>query len=214
VDGAPTVVRSPALVETRASESEVIGLARKSRLAEILFGQVVMSTPGTQTLYPTPVAPIVDHSTLLNPAEKRLVVEWIDTGGKYYNDPFNGSSGVRVINTLSLASFKATVYPIIQSTCAAGCHVPRGSNTTAPPGTSFLENKFVLTGDAQSDFNNTLTMISDLCQPDTSYLLSKPSTAPHPMGAVIPGTNTPAPAVLPIGSANYNAIRTWISSGC
>jgi len=142
-----------------------------------------------------------------------LLVEWIDTGGKYYNDPFNGASGVRTVNALSQASFEATVYPIIKSTCAANCHIARGSNTTAPPGTSFLENKFVLTGDPKSDFNNTLTMISDVCHPANNLLLSKPSTSPHPIGAVIPGTSTPAPAVLPPG-ANYNAIAAWILSGC
>lgn len=210
-DGVQVVARGPALVETMASESEVIGLARKSRLTEILFGQTVMSSAAAQAQYPTPA---LDHSTLLNAAEKRLVAEWVDTGGKYYNDPFNGSSGVRTVNALSLASFQATVYPIIQSTCAAGCHIARGSNTTAPPGTSFLENKFVLTGDAKSDFNNTLTMISDVCHPANNYLLSKPSTSPHPMGAVIPGTSAPAPAVLPVGSANYNTISAWILSGC
>jgi len=208
------VARAPALVETMASESEVIGLARKSRLSEILFGQTVMSSAAAQAQYPTPVAPIVDHSTMLNVAEKRLLAEWIDTGGKYYNDAFNASSGVRTVNALSLASFQATVYPIIQSSCAASCHIARGSNTTAPPGTSFLENKFVLTGDPKSDYNNTLTMISDVCHPANNYLLSKPSTAPHPAGAVIPGTTTPAPAVLPVGSANYNAIAAWILSGC
>ena len=213
-DGVLMVVRSPALVETMASESEVIGLSRKSRLAEILFGQTVMSSAAAQAQYPTPAAPIIDHSTLLNVAEKRLLAEWIDTGGKYYNDAFKGSTVLHTASAINLASFQATVYPIIQATCAAGCHYARGSDTTAPTGTSFVDNKFVLTGDAQSDFNNTLTMISDLCHPANNLLLSKPSTVPHPAGAVIPGTTTPGPAQLPIGSANYNAIAAWILSGC
>jgi len=222
-DGVQVVERSPALVETMASESEVVGLARKSRLAEILFGRTaVMSSAAAQAQYPTPA---LDHSTMLNIAEKRLLAEWIDLGGKYYNDPFNGSAGVRTVATLNQATFAATIYPIImdhtdangnvvKGLCADGCHIARGSNTTAPPGTSFVENKFVLTGNLEGDFNNTLSMISDVCHPANNYLLSEPSTSPHPAGAVIPGTTTPLPAVLPVGSANYNTIANWILSGC
>jgi len=209
-DGVNVVERQPALVETMASESEIVGLARKSRLSEILFGQTVMSSAATQALYPTPTP---DHSTMLNLAEKRLVAEWIDLGGKYYNDPFAG--GVQQVYKLTTDNFQSSgVYKIIQDTCSTGCHLPRGSNTTAPAGTSFVENKFVLTGDLQGDFNNTLTMISNVCSPPGNYLLSKPATAPHPTGAVIPGTTTPAPAVLPVGSPNYNTIAAWIQSGC
>jgi len=210
-DGVNVVVRQPALVETMASESEIVGLARKSRLSEILFGRtVVMSSSAAQIQYPTPA---LDHSTMLNVAEKRLVAEWIDLGGKYYNNPF--AAGVQQVYKLTTDNFQSSgVYNIIQTTCATGCHLPRGSNATAPAGTSFVENKFVLTGDLQGDFNNTLTMISNVCSPPSNYLLSKPSTAPHPIGAVIPGTNTPGPAVLPVGSANYNTIAAWIQSGC
>jgi hypothetical protein len=223
-DGVQVVERADALVETMASESEVVGLARKSRLTEILFGQTVMSSAAAQALYP---APALDHSQMLNKAEKRLVAEWVDLGGKYYNDPFNGSAGVRTVATLNQATFAATIYPIImdhtdangnvvKGLCADGCHIARGSNTTAPPGTSFVENKFVLTGNVEGDFNNTLSMINDVCNPasPSNYLLYNPSTTPHPVGAVIPGTTTPLPAVLPVGSANYNTIANWIRSGC
>jgi hypothetical protein len=30
----------------------------------------------------------VDHRTFLNPAELRLISEWLDIGAQYYNDPF------------------------------------------------------------------------------------------------------------------------------
>ena len=63
-------------------------------------------------------------------------------------------------------------------------------------------------GDAEGDFNVTLTMITDTCNAPANYLLKKPSTAPHPTGAV------GGSAVLPVGSANYNAIAAWISGGC
>ncbi len=208
-DGVLVVARGPALVETMASESAVIGLARSSRLAEILFGRTVMSSAAAQAQYPNPPSTAPDHSTLLNAAEKRLLVEWIDLGGKYYNDPFNGASGVRTVSTLNLATFEATVYPIIKASCATGCHMAVGSNQTAPAGTSFVENKFVLTGNPEGDFNNTLTMISDTCNPAGNYLLSRPSTIPHPAGA-----QNQTVAVLPPGGANYTAIANWIATGC
>jgi hypothetical protein len=132
----------------------------------------------------------------------------MDLGGKYYNDPFNGSAGVRMIATLSQASFEAQVYPLMKSTCAANCHQAIGSTAT-PAGTQFFQNRLVLTGDADGDFNVTLTMISNACQPASNYLLSRPSTVPHPTGAV--GQST---AVLPVGSAGYTAISNWIASGC
>ena len=52
-------------------------------------------------------------------------------------------------------------------------------------------------------------MISNACAPASNYLLSRPSTVPHPAGAV--GATT---AILPVSSANYNAIANWILSGC
>ena len=109
-----------------------------------------------------------------------------------------------------LDSFVANVYPILMNTCAAGCHQAIGSSTSAvPAGTSFRNNRFVLTGDPDGDYNVTLTMISNACNAPSNYLLSKPSTVPHPVGAV-----GAASAVLPVGSANYNAIASWIASGC
>jgi hypothetical protein len=151
---------------------------------------------------------------MLNKAEKRLVAEWMDLGGKYYNDPFDANSGVRQVNGLNQANFETDVFPILRSTCAAACHQAVGStNAATPPGTSFRSNRFVLTGDPDGDFNVTLTMISDACKADTNLLLSKPSTAPHPLGAIGAG-GLPAAAVLPVGSANYTKIAAWIAKGC
>jgi hypothetical protein len=57
-------------------------------------------------------------------------------------------------------------------------------------------------------------MISNACNAASNYLLSKPSTVPHPPGA-LNGNGTPVTVpVLPVGSANYNAIASWISTGC
>jgi hypothetical protein len=206
-DGVQVVEMGPALVYVTASESQAVGMARQSRLIEILSGQTLMSSAAARTAFPTPTTP--NHAGMLNAAEMRLLAEWIDLGGKYYNDPFAAGSGVLVSTALTVQSFQAQVYPILLSTCATGCHMPRGSNQTAPAGTSFVDNKFVLTGNPQGDFNNTLTMITDTCNPANNYLLSKPSTVPHPAGAT--GQTT---AVLPVGSANYTTIANWIKSGC
>jgi hypothetical protein len=207
IDGIPQVETGPALVYTRASESETVGLARQSRLIEILAGQTIMSSAASQASYPTPS---LNHAGMLNPAEMRLLVEWVDLGAKYYNDPFNGNANVS-ISTLSQATYASTIHPILMSTCAAYCHQANGSGGTVAAGTAFADNKFVLTGDPSGDFNNTLSMISNVCTPSdpANFLLSQPSTVPHPSTA-----SGQTAAVLPVGSANYTSIAAWIQSGC
>lgn len=215
-EGVLVIALGPALVDTAASEGEALGLARKSRLMEILSGQSLFSGTDARTVHPNPPNTAPDHSKMLNRAEMRLIAEWMDLGSKYYNDPFDANSGVRQVNGLSQATFETDVFPILRTTCASGCHQAIGSSASAtPPGTSFRNNRFVLTGDADGDYNVTLSMISDTCSAAKNALLKKPSTAPHPAGAVT-GT-PPVPAtipVLPVGSANYNKIATWISGGC
>jgi hypothetical protein len=207
-EGVPVIVRQAALVSTDASEGDATGLARKSRLVEILSGDTLMAGAEARTVHPTPAGGAPNHATMLNAAEMRLVAEWIDLGGKYYNDPFSTGSQVRTITTLSQATFTSQVYPILRSTCAASCHQAIGS-ANVPAGTSFRQNRFVLTGDAEGDFNVTLTMISNTCSPASNYLLQRPSTVPHPAGA-----NGQTTAVLPLNSANYNTIANWILGGC
>jgi hypothetical protein len=132
----------------------------------------------------------------------------MDLGGQYYNDPFNATGGVRSVTTLSQATFESQVMPILQSTCAASCHQAIGSSAT-PAAATFRQNRFVLTGDPEGDYNVTLSMISDTCNPASNFLLARPSTVPHPAGAV--GQTT---AVLPAGSASFNTIANWIRTGC
>jgi hypothetical protein len=203
-EGVPVIDRQPALVNNMASEGDAVGMARKSRLMEILSGQTLMAGSAALATYPTPT---LDHSTMLNAAEKRLLAEFIDLGGKYYNDIF--ASGTTTVAKLTQASFEAQVYPIIKQTCAASCHQAIGSKTGPAVGTDFRQNRYVLTGDAEGDFGVTLSMISNACTPASNFLLSRPSTVPHPAGAV-----SQTSAVLPVGSANYNAIATWIQGGC
>ncbi len=203
-NGVPVVVRGAALVETAAGGAQ--GLARASRLAEIIFGENLKATAEARTAHPNPPVSAPNHAAMLNAAERRLVTEWMDLGGQYYNDLSNGGSGVRVA-TLSQAAFTAQVYPIIRANCVA-CHQPVGANGSTTTGQSYLRNRYVLTGDADGDFNVTLTMISNACNPPSNFLLSRPSTAPHPAGAI------GSAAVLPVGSANYNTIANWIATGC
>lgn len=203
-DGEAMIERLPALVDTSASEGDALGLARKSRLMEILSGQVLKVGTEARQVHPTPTT--LDHSKLLNKAELRLLAEFMDLGGKYYNDLNAG--GVKDVGKLTQQSFEKTVYPILQSTCGANCHQAIGSKNGAA-GSNFRQNRFVLTGSAEGDFNVTLTMISNVCAPATNYLLSRPSTVPHPAAA-----SASAPAVLPVGSANYTTIANWIAGGC
>jgi hypothetical protein len=207
--GIPMVERSPALVDTGASEGDALGLTRKSRLAEILWNQQLFAETEARRVHPNPP---IDHSAMLNASEKRLIAEWIDLGGKYYNNPFDPNSGVTklpvTVNALSQKTFDEQVFPILRDTCAASCHQAVGS-TGKPAGSSFLHNRFVLTGDAKGDYNVTLTLISDACTPASNALLSKPSTVPHPSGASVTGA-----ALLPANGAAYKKIADWVKTGC
>ena len=204
-EGVPMIVRGPALVETGAGGA--VGLSRSSRLTEILFGETLKAGGEARTAHPTPPSTAPDHSTLLNAAEKRLVTEWMDLGGQYVNNPFDG--GVRPVVMLSQATFETQVYPVLQANCAAGCHQAGGTGPTPSTSPSFRGNRFILTGSAEGDYNVTLSMISNTCAAANNYLLSRPSTLPHPRGAT-----TQTTAVLPMGSAGYTAIANWISTGC
>jgi len=208
-NGVLVVARGPALVTPTGSEGDAVGIARKSRLTEIMFGEQLLVDPATRLVFPDPQSatpPGPDHSTMLNAAEKRLISEWMDLGGQYYNDPYAGGSGVLDISTLNQTTFEQQVFPVLQSTCAANCHQGVGS-TAVPAATSFVDNRYVLTGDPTGDFNATLAMINDTCNPTANYLVSLPSTVPHPANAV--GQTTPV-----LAGANYTAIVNWILTGC
>ena len=209
-DGVPMLERQPPRVQSSSSAANTAGIARKSRLTEILFGHTLLAGSGPRAIYPTPSGSAPNHATMLNAAEKRLLAEWMDLGAQYYNDPFNGASGVRTVQTLSESAFEATVQPVLQAQCAS-CHQAGGGIPGASLGealaVSFSGNRYVLTGVTEGDFNVTLTLINDTCNPANNLLLSRPSTAPHPAG----GTGG---AVLPVGSAGYTAIANWIQSGC
>lgn len=196
-EGVAEVVRGPALVETMAGSAE--GLTRSSRLGEILFGETLKASAEARTAHPNPPGTAPNHATLLNAAEKRLITEWMDLGGQYFNNVMASNSPARRATALSESVFEATVHPILNSQCVA-CH---------QPGMGFTSNRFILTGNAEGDYNVTLTMVSNTCAAASNALLQRPSTAPHPSGAT--GQATPP---LPAGSSGYQAILNWISAGC
>ena len=110
----------------------------------------------------------------------RLVTEWMDLGGQYFNNPFDASA--MAANPLSETAFNSHD-PCRSCQQQLRGQLPPGRRRRArrwPPGTSFQGNRFVLTGSAEGDFGVTLSMISDTCNPASNYLLSRPSTAPHP----------------------------------
>ena len=204
-EGVPEVVRGVPLVETMGGNA--VGITRGSRLGEILYGEELKAGAEARTAHPNPPGTAPDHATMLNKAELRLVTEWMDLGGQYFNNPFD--SGAMAANPLSETVFNTTIHPILSANCAASCHQAGGvPGSTVAAGTSFQGNRFVLTGSPEGDLNVTLTMVSDTCNPASNYLLSRPSTAPHPSGAAS------APVPLPVGSANYNTISSWIAAGC
>jgi hypothetical protein len=201
-DGVPEVVRNTARVETSSGAAGTAGQTRKSRLGEVLWGQTLLADASTRTLYPTPPSGGLDHSTLLNKAEKRLLAEWMDLGGQYSNDPFDANGNVRVVQALSKDSFLSQVQPVLQAHCAS-CHQAGVGNP---------RNRFVLTGSEDGDFNVTLSMINNTCVAASNPLLARPSTVPHPSGAL--GALQQTTAVLPVGSAAYQQIADWIALGC
>ncbi len=114
------------------------------------------------------------------------MTEWMDLGGQYFNNVSASNSPVRTATALSRSAFDANVYPVIKANCVI-CHQPTGNSGAAQTGQSYLRNRYVLTGDAEGDYNVTLTMVSNACNASTvasNALLQRPSTVPHPAGAI------------------------------
>jgi hypothetical protein len=176
-EGEPMIVRGPALVENGAGGA--MGMARSSRLAEIMFGQALKASGDARTAHPNPPSTAPDHSTMLNAAERRLVTEWMDLGGQYVNNPADG--GVRARRNAQPADFRSAGLPGAEANCVR-LSPGRRNRTDTCGGASFRGNRFVHRKPG-GDYNVTLSMISDTCRAASNYLLSRPSTVPHPRGA-------------------------------
>ncbi|HET7764801.1 MAG TPA: hypothetical protein VFK92_06895 [Burkholderiales bacterium] len=207
----------------RETPPVIPGGARGSRLIERLFEQPLKADASATTRRAFcraggnscfNSAAYVNHTTIANPltaAEKRIITEWIDIGGTYFNDPYNGTTLRSAAPQLSETVFSCKVQPILQASCAS-CHQAFGGNgsSSAPANPNFAANRFVLTGNTPADFGVTATMVTNIAAPDSSLLLFRPSrslsdTPPHPGGA---NATTP---VLPSASASYATIRSWIA---
>ena len=185
----------------RREEAQVIpGESRASHLMEVLFNQELRSARALGT---------TNHGAMLNRAEKRLVAEWIDLGAQYFNSARDSSGALRGVTGLSESVFNTTVHPILLNRCAS-CHQAVGQPGTGG-GTGFVGRRFVLTGQAEGDFNVTLSMVGDVSTPATSELLRRPaSDGINPVHGQAVGGGP----VMPVGDPDYNTICNWIRAGC
>ncbi|TDU32014.1 hypothetical protein DFR24_1402 [Panacagrimonas perspica] len=201
-DGEIEVVRDDPIVKTGGSRDS----SRSSPLFEKLLERELTASA------PLP-ARTVNHAGMMNPGELRLLAEWADVGAQYYNDPFNGLprtlANTRGVKGLDETIFEEDVHPILLERCSM-CHQPVG-NGGGDPG-SFERNQFVLTGDTEGDYNVTLTMVNNVCNPPANPLLMRPTSndlGAHPHPQI--GT-PPRPVMSPL-EADYTTIRDWIASG-
>ncbi len=166
----------------------------------------------------------IDHSSMTNASERRVINEWIDLGGQYYNTAFVAGAGdassdggttytqaeLRTPPSgLNRSVFDATIQPILIARCAQ-CHQAFGGNgATGEANAEFSRNRFVLTGNPEGDFNITSTMVSDTSTAANNILLSKPTSTDV---AVHPQINGGAQAVMSISDADYTTIANWITA--
>ena len=176
------------------------GTARGSHLIEVLFNQELKSE--------LVVGSGQNHSAMLNASEKRLMSEWIDLGAQYYNSPRDAGGALRGVTGLNETVFTTRVHPILLNRCAA-CHQAVGLPGTGGnvPNGGFVGKRYVLTGQAEGDYNVTLSMISDVASPGTSELLRRPaSSGLNPTHGVAVGGGP----VMPVGDPDYQCIFNWI----
>lgn len=202
-DGTPVLIeRGGEIMISREDPLVEPGLARATKLIMRIFAE------GLKT--PAEIAADA-HTQYLNISEKRVIAEWIDLGGTYYNDPCltrnsNGSCArFRTVTGLNQAAFEASVHPLMMTACA-GCHVATGRLPGDPP---FQAKRLVLTGSVGPDFNVTVGMVNNVCTPAMSYLLRYPVSTGD-QTAVPP--EPVHPQVLVTTSPLYTAILQWISA--
>ena len=96
-------------------------------------------------MHPNPPAGAPNHASLLNAAEKRLISEWMDLGGQYLNDPSQSAERAQRRRAEPQRPSRPACCRCCTSTCVA-CHQPVGNSGAAQGTTSFVRNRFVLTG--------------------------------------------------------------------
>lgn len=196
VNGQPVIdVVDDELVVRRGEAQVITGESRASHLMEVLFNQELRSALSLGA---------TNHGAMLNLAEKRLVAEWVDLGAQYFNSARDSNNALRGVTGLNENVFENSVHPILLNRCGT-CHQAVGQ-----PGTgtnpNFVGRRFVLTGQAEGDFNVTLSMIGDVSSPATTELLRRPvSTGTNPTHGLVGGN-----PVLQTSDSDYQCISNWI----
>ena len=154
-----------------------------------------------------PTAP--NHATMLTKAEKRLVAEWMDLGGQYFNDPFDAASGVRTVTARRARPPSSPRSSRSRGHLRRACHQAIGSDAVTATGASFPREP--LRAHRQRRRRLGLDAVDDLrhLPPPQNLVLSKPSTIPHLAAALASWRR-----VLPAGSPGYVTISSWIGTGC
>lgn len=203
VEGELMVVREPALVEMGSSDDS----SRSSHLIEKLY-QTELRAEKSLTVA------TVDHAAILNDSELRLIQEWIDIGAQYYNSPYEdgaGNDNFYALNEirsfpvgLDEEVFESSVQPVLLSRCGS-CHGAVGSDGEDNAG--FSGRKFVLTGSVEGDFNITRSLVNNICNPESSQLLTMPTIIQQ--GIIVHPAVDGAP-VLSTTDNDYQTILAWI----
>lgn len=206
------------IVRIGRSAPVAAGSARESRLIERLFEEPLRASApaGTVRSYcdvtgrdaqsgapiwgqslTTSPAPCRDHRNMLTAAEKRVISEWIDLGGQYYNDVYDSSGSLRSnAAALNRTTFNCQIQPMLDTQCAS-CHAPFGSGGVE--NAQFNGRRYVLTGQGNGDFSATATMVTTFNPPSDSRLLQAIANAVH-TGALGSGQTTA-----------YSAFQSWIA---
>jgi hypothetical protein len=128
---------------------------------------------------------------------------------------------------LSEEVFGNDVQPVLMARCA-GCHQPFGLGENGfpnePENPDFRPSRLVLTGSTEGDFNVSVSLVNNVCDPSRSYLLAYPTSdelalTAHPRVDDTDVVDDPAVptaddrTVLIPGEADYQVIFDWIAAG-
>ncbi|MDH5425300.1 MAG: hypothetical protein OEY29_09920 [Gammaproteobacteria bacterium] len=173
-----------------------------------------------------------DHSVYVNASEMRLLVEWMDTGGNYYNSPFGAdvvnigqrdlAEVIGVITAPDFGEFKNSIKPVLDNRCAS-CHKAIGnkSDFNQRTVTSTLVNplpsehypvRFVLTGDDAGDYRAAMAFIEDRSAAAQNSLISRPLS--NGLTPLHPQISDGAAGFIPVlqkTDADYTSLVNWIT---
>jgi len=170
------------------------GYARGSYITEILFGQELFAEKPLNTTS-------VNHASMLTAVERKLIVEWIDLGAQYYNDPYDANGELIVIKQANNNGKFSSLFLELTDLCN-GCHSVRLQDGRLNP--NYVNSSYVLNMDQNEDYIASLRKTSYVNSPDESEILARPSGIrdnEHGSGST---------AILPVSSRLYQAVREWV----